>query len=121
MREVPPPGSDIRFSFAYEDLQKNLRLEPIAVSGGYDPSKIIVYLNGVQAREGDYILSRDLEGNMTVGVTEKALDASDPYGIRKHNGLSVKVTATDPGYRRPTTPGVKRKAQGNQKPSPFMQ
>lgn len=119
LKEVPKPGADIRMKFVYENFEKNLRLEPIAISSGYDPSKLTVYLNGIQAKEGDFVLQKDTENHLSVSVAEGALNTSDPYGVRKNLGLHVKIEATDPGYRRPTTPGTKRKAQGQPKPSAF--
>ncbi len=95
---VPKPGSKIRFSFYNENFRKHLRLEPMSFSGLIDLSNTKVYLNGIEARPGDVIFAKDLEGNTTLTLSEEVLKINDPYAIRANRGLKMKVTVSFVDY-----------------------
>jgi hypothetical protein len=91
LTQVPKAGAQIRFTFLYDQIEKNFRIEPLSFKGVLNPATTTVFLNGKEARTEDLVFTKDLEGNSTLGVGATALAANDPYDIRKNQGLTIRV------------------------------
>jgi hypothetical protein len=88
---VPKPGTQLRFVFFFEAIEKNLRLEPITVKGISNSGNTKVYLNEKEARAEDVIFEQDLEGNTSLRLAPSLMANNDPYEIRKNQSLKVRI------------------------------
>ena len=93
-KAVPPAGSKLRFVFLYEAIDQNLRLEAISLRGALTAQNTKVYLNDIEMPVSDDMFARDIDGNSSVTLPGSVKASNDPYGIRKNQGLKVKVVTT---------------------------
>ncbi|WP_413288426.1 hypothetical protein [Bdellovibrio sp. HCB337] len=94
LKTPPKAGASIRFVYYQKDVTKHLRLEPMSFADGMSSSNVKVYLNGVPARSGDVIFTKDTEGNTSVSFSEAISKPSAPYKILENKGLKVKIEVT---------------------------
>lgn len=89
--QPPKAGANIKFTFLYQDIAKNFRIEPMTFKGPLNSATTQVFLNGKKALPEDVIFSPDLEGNSSLKLADSALASNDPYDIRKNQGVSIHV------------------------------
>lgn len=90
---IPPPAAaKLRVVYEYEDLRRNLRLEPMRLPIEVDAEGMRVFLNGIPAHPSDFALEKDLENRWNLRIAESALTATDPYGVRSAGGLRVEIS-----------------------------
>jgi len=90
-KNVPKAGTRIRFVYLYEAIERNFRMEPLSFTGQLNAGNTKVYLNGKEARANEVNYDQDLDGNTSVRLNESVLSSSDPYDIRKNQGLTIRL------------------------------
>ena len=91
--KAPKAKSKIVISFVYNELKDSLQLAPIIIKQtDLNVDSIVVLLNGVEALKKDIELNQTLEGYLSIQLANSALTEADPYGVRSHNGITVKVS-----------------------------
>jgi len=88
---VPKPGTQLRFVFFFEAIEKNLRLEPVSIKGVANSGNTKVYLNDKEARPEDVFFEQDLEGDTSLRLAPSLMANNDPYEIRKNQSLKVRI------------------------------
>lgn len=91
LNETPKPGAKLRFSYFYENIEKNLPLEPLIFNGDLNHSNTKVWLNGKEARSEDVIFEKDMDGDTSVKLVNNVLGTNDPYEIRKNESLRIRI------------------------------
>lgn len=91
-KRTPAPGAQHRIVYSFEEMQRNLGLEPMLLPGDANSNNTKVYLNGKETRPGDVTFSRTIEGKVSLNLNPATvLGPQDSYDIVRNRGLKIRV------------------------------
>lgn len=89
--QVPPKGAHIQVEFVYALIKDALNMKNVVLPGNTDIANVKVLLNDMLAHAADYSFEKNLSGQWVLRLADTALAEADPYQIRAHGGLDVKI------------------------------
>lgn len=90
IKQPPALSSTISVKYKYEDLSKNIRLQPVFLNRIVDETKLIIELNGIQAREGDIYFQRTGSNDLSVMILPIAFK-DNHYLIEENSGIFLDI------------------------------
>lgn len=90
LKQPPELASTIHVKYKYEDMAKNIRLQPLFLNRAVDENVLEIKLNGILARSEDVLFQRMASQDLSVMILPQAFK-DNYYMVKENSGVFIDI------------------------------